>query len=145
MGPLHTFCSIFPFLSILFSLPQILTSILSFASHSKQTKNIIAFMSITTFELKKCVQETRGLQCVTFNPSSTCVKSVSCANTCDLYSGTWTEKKKSTLFLGGGYSKVSTWFFPTSRALILQFREPMWGHLQLLILSVRTMALDSGK
>lgn len=55
------------------------------------------------------------------------------------------QKKKNPPFLGGGYSKVSTWFFPTSRALILQLREPMWGHLQLLILSVRTMALDSGK
>lgn len=112
MGPLHTFCSIFPFLSILFSLPQILTSILSFASHSKQTKNIIAFMSITTFELKKCVQETRGLQCVTFNPFSTCVKSVSCANTCDLYSGTWTEKKKIHHFWVEAILKYLHGFFP---------------------------------
>ena len=103
-------------------------------------------MSITTFELKKCVQDTRGLQCVTFNLSSTCVKSVSCANTGDLYSGTWTgKKKKSTLFLGRGYSRSIYMVFHTSRALILQFREPMWEHLHLLILSVRTMALDPGK
>ena len=112
MGPLHTFCSVFPFLSILFSLPQILTSILSFASHSKQTKNIIAFMSITTFELKKCVQETRGLQCVTFNPSSPCVKSVSCANTCDLYSGTWTAKKNPPCFWVEASLKYLHGFFP---------------------------------
>lgn len=55
------------------------------------------------------------------------------------------EKKKSTLFLGRGYSRSIYMVYPTSRALILRFREPVWEHLHLLILSVSTMALDPGK
>ena len=45
------------------------------------------------------------------------------------------HEKKSTPFLSRGYSRSICMVFPTSRALILQLREPMWGLLQLLILS----------
>ena len=55
------------------------------------------------------------------------------------------KKKNPPCFWVEAILKYLHGFFPTSRALILQLREPMWGHLQLLILSVRTMALDSGK
>ena len=51
------------------------------------------FNVYNNFWIKKCVQETGGLQWVTFSLSSTWVKSVSYANTGDLYSGTWTWKK----------------------------------------------------
>ena len=51
------------------------------------------FNVYNNFWIKKCVQETGGLQWVTFSLSSTWVKSVSCADTGDLYSGTWTWKK----------------------------------------------------
>lgn len=44
-------------------------------------------------------------------------------------------KKKSTPFLRRGYPRSICMVFPTSRALILQLREPVWGLLQLLILS----------